>query len=245
VQRKILPRYLLVLDAVTAVHMLQCLARLQPPSVHASQQDSHFIQESTDSGLDGEGQVLLQLPTGHQQLVQPRQQHARGQQPSQHIQGPSLDQLAQLPTSIYAALAGSGPGVWPMPTLSQAQLAAADAAAVAAGFASATAARADFELMLSAVYTVLCAKLAQWPASVLVKLLSCAGQMQLRHEGFLLVGGLWAPGVCGRGFGSWQLGWGWAHGDGPAVQQSSGCEVLQQVLQHSAQHICRLAPACV
>lgn len=202
-QRKILPKYLLVLDAVTAVHLLQCLARLQPPSVNAAQQDS-CISHATDSRLDEQAQVLLQPQTGHQQqqqqqqLLQQRQQPSEGENsPPQHIQGPSLDQLAQLPTSVYSALAGCTPGVWPVPAFSQAQQAAADAAAVAAGFTGAAAARAEFDLMLSAVYTVLCAKLAKWPVSVLVKLLSCAGQLQLQHDGLLQVRGHCSRHTCG------------------------------------------------
>jgi hypothetical protein len=165
VQRKLLPKYLFVLDAVTAVHLLQCLARLQPllgPGAHQ--------------------QVSSTCPADQPQLTNSLQQQQQQQQ-----QGPSLDQLAQLPTSIYGALAGPTPGAWPAAAPTHAQQAAADAAARARGFPSTAAAREAFEVMLAAVYTVLAVKVTGWPVGVLAKLMACAGQLQLQHQGFLQV----------------------------------------------------------
>lgn len=158
VQRKLLPKYLFVLDAVTAVHLLQCLARLQPLLA------THHQQRSSTCPAD-----------------QPQPAN------SQQQQGPSLDQLAQLPTSIYAAIAGPHPGAWPAAAPTHAQRAAADAVAGARGFPSTAAARDQFDVMLAAVYTVLAVKVTAWPFGVLAKLLACAGQLQLQHQGFLQV----------------------------------------------------------
>lgn len=183
VQRKLLPKHLFVLDAVLSVHLLQCLVRVQPLRVQISQaadavsptdDDNSSSNSSTSTAGDHPQQQQRQLA-----LVQDA--------------APSLRTLAQLPTSIYSTIAGPpqlGSSMWPAeghPTPAQAS--AAVTAAVAAGFTDAAAARAEFEVMLGAVYTVLGTghKLAQWPASVLVKLLCCAGQLQLQHPVFLQV----------------------------------------------------------
>lgn len=175
-QRKLLPKYLFVLDAVTTVHLLQCLVRLQPPAIHC--------QHSSSSPADQQQSLPPQEAVTSQQTVTAPHAAASRQHPQQ---GPTLDQLAQLPTSIYGAITGPQPGIWPAAPPTQLQQSAADAAAVARGFAVAAAARSDFEVMLVAVYSVLAVKLSQWPFAVLAKVVACAGQLQLQHQGFLQV----------------------------------------------------------
>lgn len=192
VQRKVLPKYLFVLDAFTAVQLLQCLVRLQPPVVRSlqaaapptdSSSDRRALNSSTVSPADSatirlqheESQTDQQaLPAHHQQQL-----HARD--------GPSLNQLAQLPTSISGAITGAIPGLWPAPPLTATQLATADAAARGRSYLSAADERRDFDLMLAAVLIVLAPKLSQWPFAVLAKAMCCVGQLQLQQENFLEV----------------------------------------------------------
>lgn len=198
VQRKLLPKYIFLLDAVTAVHLLKCLVRLQPPavslaeaplpdstSIPVGQVHAGTMQAEQGSGVAADMSLQHTARSAHQQPVQPLQNPPlKLQQP---VRCPSLTQLAQLPTSIHAAVAGPIPSIWPAAGLTAAQQLAADQAAVARGYANAAAARAEFEVMLAAVYAVLAMKLAQWPFAVLAKVLGCAGQLQVQHKAFLQV----------------------------------------------------------
>jgi hypothetical protein len=201
VQRKLLPKYLFLLDAVTAVHLLKCLVRLQPPAASLAEAP---LPDSTSIpvGQVHAGTMLAQqgsgvaASTGAQHTASPAHQQQQSvqsspgpQQLQQPVRYPSLTQLAQLPTSIHAAIAGPIPGVWPAAGPTTTQQAAADQAAGARGFTNAAVARAEFEVMLAAVYAVLAVKLAQWPFAVLVKVLGCAGQLQVQHEMFIQVRG--------------------------------------------------------
>lgn len=201
-QRKLLPKYMFVLDAVTAVQLLQCLARLQPPVVQAAHYSSIW-QDTVTSAAAVQVKQHAGIPAlhdGHQPVTVEGDEHPAWQQhrlkvARQHINRlqiqpatcPSLDLLASLRTSNYVSLAGPVPGCWPAAPANSTQLAAAQAYAITKGFPDVATARQEFDLMLTAVYTVLGPKVARWPFSVQLQLLRSAGHLQLCHQTFLQV----------------------------------------------------------
>lgn len=182
-QRKVLPKFLLVLDDEIGVLLLKSLARLQPQGVdgatHGSTAGLSAAGETSSEPQDQQLQQRKERQTAKHQLIPPQRLTA-----------------AHIPTSITGALTfrhkAAATAVAPAAAAVAASGAkiAGDAGTVSRGFVSAADERAQFELMLSAVYAAFQHKLQHWQVRRLVKALGYAAQLQLYHHGFLQVS-LW------------------------------------------------------
>lgn len=154
-QRKILPRFLFVLNESAAVALFRTLVALQPPS-------------SPPSAV---------VPTSEPGTVSPAYSNAKAG--DQQVPATICHTAYAAPSSITGAFRRRHQLSLPSTTAAS-DPAIIDAAAVARGFKDAWDERRQFSLMLEAVYVVLQDKLEQWQGRRLIKLLGYAAQLQVQ-----------------------------------------------------------------
>jgi hypothetical protein len=173
-QRKFLPKYLFVVDDVAAVQLLKCAARLQPPIIASLQPGGEAVSTIAGVAAQADQDATPQAEPPHQHNWQPQQWLSAATGLKTSING-SLQRR-------YAASASSSSNAAIKDSLT-----ALDAAAAARGFQTAVDERAEFELMMSAVYAVMADKLQGWHQSCVMQLLPYSAQLQIRSEGFMQV----------------------------------------------------------